>query len=29
MSSWIIAISLLAAMVSLTPTPGYQQDHME
>jgi hypothetical protein len=29
MSSWLIAISLLAAMVSLTPTPGYQQDHME
>lgn len=28
-SSWLVAISLLAAMVSLTPTPGYQQDHME
>lgn len=29
MSSWLIAISVLAAMVSLTPTPGYKQDHME
>ncbi len=29
MSSWLVAISLLAAMVSLMPTPGYKQDHME
>jgi hypothetical protein len=28
-ASWIIAISLLAGMVSMTPTPGYVPDHME
>lgn len=29
LSSWLIAISALAAFVSLVPTPGYEPDHME
>ena len=28
-SSWLIAIALLAAALPLTPTPGYEPDHME
>lgn len=28
-ASWMIAIAMLSAFVSLTPTPGYQPDHME
>lgn len=28
-ASWLTAVSILATMVSLTPTPGYKQDHME
>lgn len=28
-SSWLIAVSALAAFVSLVPTPGYEADHME
>ncbi|MBA2467601.1 MAG: hypothetical protein H0V46_08375 [Sphingomonas sp.] len=28
-SSWLIAVAALAAMVSLTPTPGYAPDHMD
>ena len=28
-SSWLIAISMLAAALPLTPTPGYAPDHME
>ena len=28
-ASWMIAIALLSAFVSMTPTPGYQPDHME
>lgn len=28
-ASWLAAVSILATMVSLTPTPGYKQDHME
>ena len=28
-SSWLIAIAVLAAALSLTPTPGYAPDHME
>ena len=27
--SWMIAISTLAVFVSMVPTPGYKQDHME
>ncbi|MEO6248156.1 MAG: hypothetical protein ABIO85_06185 [Sphingomicrobium sp.] len=27
--SWVIAVATLAIFVSLTPTPGYQQDHMQ
>lgn len=29
MTSWLIAIALLAAALPLTPTPGYAPDHME
>ena len=28
-ASWIIAVSVLAGMVSFAPTPGYAPDHME
>ncbi len=28
-SSWLIAVAALAAMVALTPTPGYAPDHMD
>ena len=28
-SSWLIAIAMLAAALPLTPTPGYVPDHME
>ncbi len=28
-ASWLTAVAILATMVSLTPTPGYVQDHME
>ena len=28
-SSWLIAIALLSAALPLTPTPGYEPDHME
>ena len=28
-SSWLIAIALLAAALPLTPTPGYEPDHLE
>ena len=28
-SSWLIAIALLSAALPLTPTPGYEHDHME
>ncbi len=28
-ASWLTAVAILATMVSLTPTPGYKQDHME
>ena len=28
-ASWLTAVAILATMVSLTPTPGYMQDHME
>lgn len=28
-ASWLIAIATLAAMLPLTPTPGYVPDHME
>lgn len=28
-ASWLTAVAILATMVSLTPTPGYRQDHME
>lgn len=28
-ASWLAAVAILATMVSLTPTPGYQSDHME
>ena len=28
-ASWMLAIALLSMFVSLTPTPGYQPDHME
>lgn len=29
LASWLTAVAILATMVSLTPTPGYVQDHME
>jgi hypothetical protein len=29
LSSWLIAVSVLATFVSLVPTPGYVPDHME
>lgn len=29
LASWLTAVAILATMVSLTPTPGYKQDHME
>lgn len=28
-ASWMLAIAMLSMFVSLTPTPGYQRDHME
>lgn len=28
-ASWMIAIGALAVFVSMVPTPGYKQDHME
>ena len=28
-SSWLVAVAILATMLSLTPTPGYVPDHME
>lgn len=28
-ASWMIAIATLAVFVSMVPTPGYKQDHME
>ena len=28
-TSWLIAIALLAAFLPITPTPGYAPDHME
>ncbi|CAN5308781.1 hypothetical protein BH11PSE2_BH11PSE2_08860 [soil metagenome] len=28
-ASWLIAVSVLAAALPLTPTPGYKPDHME
>lgn len=28
-SSWLVAIALLAAALPLTPTPGYEPDHLE
>lgn len=28
-ASWIVAVSLLAGMVSMVPTPGYAPDHKE
>ena len=28
-ASWLIAVSILAASLPLTPTPGYQPDHMD
>jgi len=28
-ASWMIAIAMLSTFVSLTPTPGYEPDHME
>lgn len=28
-ASWLIAVATLAAMLPLTPTPGYVPDHME
>lgn len=29
LASWLAAVAILATMVSLTPTPGYEPDHME
>ena len=29
LASWLTAVAILATMVSLTPTPGYESDHME
>ncbi len=29
MASWIVAVSILAAMVAISPVPGYAPDHME
>lgn len=28
-ASWVVAVAVLAAMLPLTPTPGYKPDHME
>ncbi len=28
-ASWLIAVAILAALLPLTPTPGYMPDHME
>ena len=28
-ASWIVAVSILAAMVAISPVPGYAPDHME
>ena len=28
-ASWLIAVSILAAALPLTPTPGYKPDHMD
>lgn len=29
MASWIVAVSILAGMVAISPVPGYAPDHME
>lgn len=29
LASWLMAVAILATMVSLVPTPGYVPDHME
>lgn len=29
LSSWLIAVAILAASLPLVPTPGYQADHMD
>jgi hypothetical protein len=29
LASWLTAVAILATMVSFTPTPGYESDHME
>ena len=28
-ASWIVAVSILAGMIAISPTPGYAPDHME
>lgn len=28
-ASWIVAVSILAGMVAISPVPGYEPDHME
>lgn len=28
-ASWIVAVSILAVMVAISPTPGYAPDHMQ
>jgi len=28
-ASWLIAVAILAALLPLTPTPGYKPDHMD
>jgi hypothetical protein len=28
-ASWLIAVAILAALLPLTPTPGYRPDHMD
>lgn len=28
-ASWIVAVSILAGMVAISPTPGYAPDHMQ
>ena len=28
-ASWIVAVSILAGMVAISPVPGYAPDHME
>lgn len=29
LASWLTAVAILATMVSMVPTPGYEPDHME